>query len=48
MIWASTAGVVLVYRVGLPLWRTAYHRLRVVEVRAGRPGVVSVICAGRH
>jgi len=47
-IWASTAGVVLVYRVVLPLWRTLYHRLRVVEVRHEGPGVVSVICAGRH
>ena len=48
VVWASTAGVVLVYRVGLPLWRTAYHRLRVAEVREEGPGVVSVICAGRH
>ena len=47
-IWASTAGVVLVYRVLLPLWRTVYHRLRVVEVRREGPEVVSVICAGRH
>ncbi len=48
VVWASTAGVVLVYRVGLPLWRSAYHRLRVAEVRQEGPGVVSVICAGRH
>jgi len=47
-VWASTAGVVLVCRVGLPLWRTAYHRLRVVEVRREGEGVVSVICAGKH
>ena len=47
-IWASTAGVVLVYRVLLPLWRTVYHRLRVVEVRREGPEVGSVICAGRH
>lgn len=48
VIWASTAGVVLAYRVGLPVWRTLYHRLRVVEVRREGEGVVSVICAGRH
>ena len=48
VIWASTAGVVLVYRVGLPVWRTLYHRLRVVEVRPEGHGVVSVICAGKH
>jgi len=47
-IWGSTAGVVLVYRVLVPLWRTLYHRLKVVEVRREGPGVVSVICAGRH
>jgi len=48
VVWASTAGVVLVYRVGLPLWRSIHHRLRVVEVREEGPGVVSIICAGRH
>ncbi len=48
VVWASTAGVVLVYRVGFPLWRTVYHRLRVAEVREEGPGVVSVICAGHH
>ena len=48
VVWASTAGVVLVYRVGMPVWRTLYHRLRVVEVRREARGVVSVICAGRH
>jgi len=48
VVWASTAGVVLVYRVCLPLWRTLYHRLRVAEVREEGPGVVSVICSGRH
>jgi ferredoxin-NADP reductase len=47
-VWVATAGVVLVYRVVIPLWRTLYHRLRVVEVREEGPGVVSVICAGRH
>jgi predicted ferric reductase len=47
-VWASTAGVVLLYRVLLPLWRTLYHRLRVVEVRQESPDVISVICAGRR
>ena len=31
-IWAATAGVALVFRVGVPLWRSVYHRLRVVEM----------------
>jgi predicted ferric reductase len=43
----GTAGVVLVYRVGLPLWRSAYHNLRVVGVYEETPGVVSLILKGR-
>jgi predicted ferric reductase len=48
VIWASTAGVVLVFRLGLPLWRSLRHQLRVREVREEGPGVVSVICSGRR
>ena len=47
-LWALTAGVVLVYRVGLPLVRSHRHRLEVVSVEDEAPGVVSVICRGRH
>jgi predicted ferric reductase len=47
-IWAATAGVVLFCRVGLPVWQTLRHQLRVVEVREEGPGVVSVICSGRR
>jgi ferredoxin-NADP reductase len=36
-----------VFRIGIPIWRTLRHQLRVVEVRAEGPGAVSVICAGR-
>ncbi len=46
--WAATAGVVLAYRVGLPVLRSLRYRLRVAEVREEGPGVVSVICAGRR
>jgi len=46
-IWLSTAGLVLVFRVGQPAWRSMRHQLRVVEVRDEAPGVVSVICRGR-
>jgi ferredoxin-NADP reductase len=45
-IWLATAGVVLVYRVGLPIWRSAYHRLRVVAVHPEGPGVVSLVMEG--
>jgi predicted ferric reductase len=47
-MWLATAGVALVYRVGLPLWRSVVHGLRVVEVREDSPGVVSLICKGRR
>ena len=46
--WAGTAGLVLAYRVGLPVLRSARHRLRVAEVWPEGPGVVSVICRGQH
>jgi predicted ferric reductase len=48
VIWAATAGMVIVYRVAQPAWRSLRHRLRVVEIRPEAPGVVSVICQGRH
>ncbi|MGH3125629.1 MAG: ferric reductase-like transmembrane domain-containing protein, partial [Streptosporangiaceae bacterium] len=46
--WAGTAGLVLAYRVGLPVFRSVRHRLRVAEVWPEGPGVVSVICQGRR
>jgi predicted ferric reductase len=46
--WAATAGVVLCYRFGLPVFRSLRYRLTVAEVRTEGPGVVSVICAGRN
>jgi predicted ferric reductase len=46
--WAGTAGVVLAYRVGLPVLRSFRYRLRVAEVRPEGPGVVSVICQGEQ
>jgi predicted ferric reductase len=48
VIWAATAGCVLVWRVGLPVVRSLRHRLRVVEVQPEAPGVVSILCEGRH
>jgi predicted ferric reductase len=46
-IWAATAGLVLVFRIAQPAWRSLRYQLRVVEVRDEAPGVVSVICQGR-
>jgi predicted ferric reductase len=48
VVWAATAGMVVVYRIAQPVWRSLRHRLRVVEVRPEAPGVVSVVCRGRH
>jgi predicted ferric reductase len=47
-VWAATAGLVLAYRIGLPVFRSFRHGLSVAEVRPEGPGVVSVICQGRH
>jgi predicted ferric reductase len=47
-LWAATTGVVLVFRVLLPIWRSVYHGLHVVGVQEEATGVVSVICRGRH
>ena len=38
VVWAATAGLVLVFRVVQPVWRSLRHRLRVVEVRQEAPG----------
>jgi predicted ferric reductase len=46
--WAGTAVAVLVWRVGLPLWRNLRHRLRVVTVVTEAEGVVSVYLTGRR
>jgi predicted ferric reductase len=46
--WALTAGAVLVWRVGLPLYRTLHHRLVVISVVPEGDGCVSVYLAGEH
>jgi predicted ferric reductase len=46
-LWGLSVGTVVVYRFGLPLWRTLRHGLRVVAVHEEAPGVVSVVVAGR-
>ncbi|MET8762590.1 ferredoxin reductase family protein [Lentzea sp. NPDC004782] len=47
-LWAAAAVAVLVWRIGLPLWRNARHRLRVASVVPEGDGVVSVYLTGRH
>ncbi|MFF5228764.1 ferric reductase-like transmembrane domain-containing protein [Dactylosporangium sp. NPDC000521] len=47
-LYAVSAGAVLVYRVGLPVWRNARHRLTVSRVVPEGPGLTSVYLTGRH
>jgi len=46
--WGCTAAAVVVFRLGLPAYRTLRHRLVVQAVVPETPGVVSVHLAGRH
>jgi predicted ferric reductase len=47
-LWALAAGSVLVWRVGVPVWRTLHHRLVVTSVVPEGDGCVSVYLAGAH
>jgi ferredoxin-NADP reductase/DMSO/TMAO reductase YedYZ heme-binding membrane subunit len=47
-LWVGTLGVVLTSRVGLPVWRTLRHRVRVVGVHPEGPGTFSVLLEGRR
>lgn len=47
VLWAATAGIVILFRIGLPVWRSLRHRLVVVSVRREGPGVVSLVCRGQ-
>ena len=46
--WAATAGAILVWRVGRPVWLNLRHQLRVTAVVDEAPGVWSVHLAGRR
>jgi predicted ferric reductase len=46
-IYVLAAGSVVVFRLGVPAWRTLRHRLRVDRVVAEAPGVTSVYLRGR-
>jgi ferredoxin-NADP reductase/DMSO/TMAO reductase YedYZ heme-binding membrane subunit len=47
-LWIGTLAVVLAARIGLPLWRSLRHRVRVAEVISEAPGTVSVLLEGRR
>jgi predicted ferric reductase len=46
-LYAVCAGAVLLFRVGLPTWRSLAGPLRVVDVRAEAPGITTVTVAGQ-
>jgi len=47
-IWALSAGAVLVWRVGLPVWRNLRHQLTVTSVVPEGKGIASVYVTGRR
>jgi ferredoxin-NADP reductase/DMSO/TMAO reductase YedYZ heme-binding membrane subunit len=46
-LWLGTLATVVGGRVGLPVWRSLRHQLRVVGVVPEGPGTVSVVMEGR-
>jgi predicted ferric reductase len=47
-LYAAAAGAVLIYRIGVPVWRNGRHRLVVSHVTTDGPGITSVHLTGRH
>ncbi|MER7279139.1 ferric reductase-like transmembrane domain-containing protein [Dactylosporangium sp. NPDC000244] len=47
-MYAAAAGSTVVFRLGLPVWRTLRHRLTVDRVVEEAPGLVSVYLRGRR
>ena len=47
-LYAIAAGSTLLYRIGLPLWRSAHHDVRVEAVVREMPGITSIYLRGRH
>ncbi len=47
-LWAVAAGTILVWRLGLPLWRSLRHGLRVTSVVRESSDVVSIYLTGRR
>jgi len=47
-LWGLSVGAVLLWRIGLPLWRSVRHRIRVTSVVREDDGVTSVYMTGRR
>jgi ferredoxin-NADP reductase len=48
LLWLGTLALVVGARMGLPVWRSLRHRVRVAGVVPEGPGVVSVLLRGRR
>lgn len=46
-LYVVTVALVLIFRVGQPVWMSARHRLRVSRIETEAPGVVSIYMSGR-
>ncbi len=46
-LWVGTLATVVIARIGLPVWRSVRHGLRVLSVTPAGSGAVSVVLAGR-
>jgi predicted ferric reductase len=46
-LWLGTLLVVVAARIGLPVWRSLRHQVRVVGVTPEGPGVASILLRGR-
>ena len=47
-LWLLTVGVVVAYRILLPVARSVRHDLKVVSINQEGPGVVSIVLSGRR
>ena len=45
-LYAFTLGAIVLFRLAVPIWRSARHRLRVLRVIEEAPGVVSIEVGG--
>jgi predicted ferric reductase len=46
-LYLVTIALILVFRIGEPIWRSTRHRLRVSNVVTEAPGVISIYMTGR-
>jgi predicted ferric reductase len=47
-LYGGTMGAVVIFRLGLPIWRSRRHKLRVEAVVPEAPGIVSVYMKGQR